>query len=306
MNFVNFLDLVMDKDMLIIYGLIILMAILLIVIFTIDAKSKKKKTISEEIVIEGTTPLEEYQQANNIEEKLTEKIEQLEQQKPKVEDDIKEEVMKEEPVIEEKAEVDSNIKYEEEKTEEEKEQLAKEELNQVALSLIDDNREGLTNFEIEQEENAIISYNELVKVSENLYNENEKTQYSDEGNEPITIEQLRQKFESTEPSVEDKPLEKTDLVSAIDEITKEKPENKTLEKPKVKLNDFIEKPVDDMKKFKTSPIISPVYGIEKEEHIKKDSELELEQTADLEKLDAEIRKTNQFLQILKELQKKLD
>ena len=305
MNFVNFLDLVMDKDMLIIYGLIILMAILLIVIFTIDAKSKKKKTISEEIVIEGTTPLEEYQQANNIEKKLTEKIEQLEQQKPKVED-TKEEVIKEEPIIEEKDEVDSNIKYEEEKTEEEKEQLAKEELNQVALSLIDDNKEGLTNFEIEQEENAIISYNELVKVSEDLYNENEKTQYSDEGNEPITIEQLRQKFESTEPSVEDKPLEKTDLVSAIDEITKEKPENKTLEKPKVKLNDFIEKPVDDMKKFKTSPIISPVYGIEKEEHIKKDSELELEQTADLEKLDAEIRKTNQFLQILKELQKKLD
>ena len=67
------------------------------------------------------------------------------------------------------------------------------------------------------------------------------------------------------------------------------------------------------KKFKNSPFISPVYGIEKE---KKDpvtpvvpvhaDSIELEQTANLEKLDQEIKKTNEFLKVLKELQKNLD
>ena len=56
-------------------------------------------------------------------------------------------------------------------------------------------------------------------------------------------------------------------------------------------------------KFKSSPIISPIYGVEKEE---KNEQLELENTANYEKLDAEIKKTNEFLSKLKELQKKLD
>ena len=286
MSLVEFLDIVINKDMLIIYGLIIFMAVLLIIIFTLDAKSKKNK-LPEKLVIEGTTPISKYQQDNNVKEN----IEQIKEEAP----DIKEKELEKE---------DNNIKYEEEKSEEEKEQLAKEELNQVALNLIDDNNnEGLTNFEIEQEENAIISYNELVKVSEELYNDNEKTQYKDEGNEPITIDQLRKKFENEEIKTDD-TVEKTDLVSVIDKAINET--NAKTEKPKVKLNNFVDKPIEDMKKFKTSPIISPVYGITKEENIEKDTKLELEQTADLEKLDAEIRKTNQFLQILKELQKKLD
>ena len=36
------------------------------------------------------------------------------------------------------------------------------------------------------------------------------------------------------------------------------------------------------------------------------SDIELENTANFEKLDEEIRKTNEFLMTLKELQKKLD
>ena len=57
-------------------------------------------------------------------------------------------------------------------------------------------------------------------------------------------------------------------------------------------------------KFKSSPVISPVYGIEKEEISA--NELELENTANYEKLDEEIKKTNEFLMTLRELQKKLD
>ena len=59
----------------------------------------------------------------------------------------------------------------------------------------------------------------------------------------------------------------------------------------------------EVKKFKNSPFISPVYGIEKTEAV---NDLELENTANYEKLDAEIKKTNEFLMTLKELQSKLD
>ena len=39
---------------------------------------------------------------------------------------------------------------------------------------------------------------------------------------------------------------------------------------------------------------------------KNDNNMELENTANYEKLDEEIKKTNEFLKVLKELQKKLD
>ncbi len=326
----------LDKDMIIIYTLIALMAILLIIIFTLDAKSKRKAPDDEKIVIEGTVPIEKYQEANNLQVKIEKKIEELEKSK------IKEEKIEQpkdlleiqtEPIIQEPKEniekIEENIKYVPEKTIDEQKEEAQEELHQVVENLIEDKPDTieLTNFEIEQEENAIISYNELIKVSENLYEENEKTQYADEGNEPITIEQLREKFETKEivEEVEEESKQK-DLVSALDEIMQyeqkhmDKKQNIEIkedsndvskaERTKIKLNDFIDKKqeekMESTPKFKSSPIISPVYGIEKEEVVKKSTEIELEQTADLEKLDAEIRKTNQFLQVLKELQKKLD
>lgn len=165
----------------------------------------------------------------------------------------------------------------------------------------------LTNFELEQEENAIISIDELMKKSDELYDKNEAVQYMDEGNEPINLEELQQKFAKEnqatlvveEPTVENKPVE-------------------TMNPPKkVVMEEFITPKVtaqlEEKKKFKNSPFISPVYGIEKE---KKDpvtpvvpvhaDSIELEQTANLEKLDQEIKKTNEFLKVLKELQKNLD
>ena len=57
------------------------------------------------------------------------------------------------------------------------------------------------------------------------------------------------------------------------------------------------------KKIERSPVISPIYGIERKET---KSELELENTASYEKLDEEIKKTNEFLMTLRELQKNLD
>jgi len=53
----------------------------------------------------------------------------------------------------------------------------------------------IARFEEEQEENAIISYHELLKVCDKLYDQNEKVQYMDEGNEPINLDELRARFQ---------------------------------------------------------------------------------------------------------------
>ena len=139
----------------------------------------------------------------------------------------------------------------------------------------------LTNFEQEQEEQAIISLDELLKKGEALYEQNEVVQYEDEGNEPINLMELEQRIL--------KQKEETAKV-VLDDFATAKEESIKQEEPK---------------KFKSSPVISPVYGIE-ENNVVKDQTLELENTANYDKLDEEIRKTNEFLQILKELQKKLD
>ena len=53
---------------------------------------------------------------------------------------------------------------------------------------------ALTNYETEQEENAIISLQELVSRAKDMYAQNEITQYQDEGNEPISLSDLEEKM----------------------------------------------------------------------------------------------------------------
>ena len=72
-----------------------------------------------------------------------------------------------------------------------KEELSKEESYENTI----------TNFELEQEENAIISYDELVKVSDKLYSQNEIVQY-DDGDEPITIDEVIKRFSNNEMNFE--------------------------------------------------------------------------------------------------------
>lgn len=312
-------------DVLMIYGLIGLMAVLLLVIFIMDYRSKKKNLdTSSPIVIEGSTPIEKYETYDHVKENLEEMPK--EEVKEKIPDEqvvqeikTEEKVEKQEKPVEETIEIitpeeeNSSIKYVMKDAEEEKEE-AKEELKELVQELKEDKNENieLTDFEVEQEENAIISYNELKKVSEELYDSNELTQY-DEGDEPISINQLREKFkEASDPvsvavATEE---EKSDLIETIESLEHTPLKEKIEEKPKVKLDDFAVKTGDH--KFKISPIISPVYGTIKEEpeenfeDFSSSTKLKLEQTANLEKLDEELRKTNEFLAVLKELQKKLD
>ncbi len=165
-----------------------------------------------------------------------------------------------------------------------------QDLNEILESGIE---EQIAKHEDEQEEKAIISVEELNKLSDEVYdaNENFQTTYQDEGNEPITLMELEDLYNTRE-------LETVKL----DDFNTIAPES---EKVVIKEDDI--KRLEDLPpiamehKFKSSPFISPVYGISENKE-----SLELEQTANLDKLNDEIKKTNEFLKTLKELQKNLD
>ena len=156
----------------------------------------------------------------------------------------------------------------------------------------------LTKFETEQEENAIISLDELIAKGKTITEQNEVREYQDDGNEPISIQELEERYRKEKEQVE---------VLEVEEPKEEK--------PKLSIDDFLsaKEKVTPLKEaysekkstYHPSPIISPIYGIE-EEPVRKNTTLELENTTNLQKFDEEIRKTNEFLSKLKELQQKLD
>ena len=167
----------------------------------------------------------------------------------------------------------------------------------------------LTAFEEEQEQNAIISLDELMSRNKALYESGELGKLEDEGNEPISLQDLEERMKAVQTEVESIEAEPS-IVTVEESISEPK---------QMVLDDFQavsisvpdtskveEKPVyQEHKKFKSSPVISPVFGIEKPV-VNNSSDIELENTANYEKLDEEIRKTNEFLMTLKELQKNLD
>ena len=150
---------------------------------------------------------------------------------------------------------------------------------------------SVANFAEQQEENAIISLEELVKRGKDIYKANEATQYIDERTMPISIQELEMQSGNVAASY-DEPF----LIENV--ISKEEKEEVEREVTKEKLH------MDDFNtigpKFKSSPIISPVFGIEKQVS----NELELENTANYEKFDQEIKKSQGFMMTLQELQDK--
>ncbi len=166
----------------------------------------------------------------------------------------------------------------------------------------------LTAFEEEQEQNAIISLDELMSRNKVLYERGELEKLEDEGNEPISLQDLEQRMKSVQSETQaTNSLSFTEVVEPI------------LEPKQMALDDFQTVSISneqsintdshsvysEHKKFKSSPVISPVFGIEKP-LTSTASDIELENTANYDKLDEEIRKTNEFLMTLKELQQKLD
>ena len=136
--------------------------------------------VNEEIVIE--TPVVSEIKVEEVKQDVVEEefIEQLEDEElePISIEEIVLETMEEEPVVEE-------VKVEEELTYtsiEPNRQQAQEELMRLTLELEKAEQEqkniDLTAYEEEQEENAIISLDELVAKSKEMYEANEITQYA--------------------------------------------------------------------------------------------------------------------------------
>lgn len=297
-----------------------------------------RETSSVVELLESTAEMEKVETTNTKEDPIVEKVGET----PLVieEMDIVTEVdEKQNASILEKPVIVENIEVKEEKKETEELQYtsiepdqatAKLELEKLTEELRKQEAEpeieniALTNYEEEQEENAIISLEELVKKSKEMYAANELTQYADEGNEPISLQDLERKMGEAKIPSYDEPFIIANVVPE-EELTQDMEEVSTTNDTSVTLQDFnsveLQKeetvkvsenvnntlPVTDInnRKFQSSPIISPIYGIERPTTTSS-NELELENTANYEKLDEEIKKTNEFLMTLRELQKKLD
>lgn len=166
----------------------------------------------------------------------------------------------------------SNVYYKKQVTEEE----AKKKLDDAYEKLSND--EELithTNFENEQEEKSVISYDELIRVSNDIDERNDLL-LKDEGTEPITLEELYKKHLENQESESENKLDNPIFID------------------------------EEPKKFKNSEVISPVFGVYKNVVKTKYSDEELEKTVNLDDLEAEIRKTEEFLKELKKLKNKLD
>ena len=205
-----------------------------------------------------------------------------------------------------------NIKKEEITTlKEDKEPLytnEKTEIEDIASAISDALKEEpitLTNFEEDQEQNAIISLDELLKKGKTI-TQDEIIKHEDDGNEPITLQELEAKWKKDKEVV---ALKNDDEDIEVLETKKEEVpfsyEDIKVEVPKVKIPTMDELFSKSKTPYKPTPVISPIFGIE-EDKLSSDNSLKLENTANYDKLDAEIRKTNEFLSKLKELQKKLD
>ena len=327
------------EEMIVVYFLIAIASVLYFVIYLLDKTYEKRKrrhnTKELQKIVDATFPEEK----KKIEEPVLTKVETLSVEEPQkkevvtpvIEPMVVEKEKVEVPVIEkmeeEKVEpiiitpevtpqevVIEQPKVEEEKVEKQQpkqEELqytsiepdrleAQEELMRLTETLEKAEQEvkniELTAFEEEQEQNAIISLDELMARGKTLYESGELEKLEDEGNEPISIQDLEARMKAVkeeankleEPIIIEKEEEKNAPV-VLDDLNTVK----------------VEEPVyQEHKKFKSSPVISPVFGIESPRSTA--SEIELENTANYEKLDEEIRKTNEFLMTLKELQKKLD
>ena len=224
--------------------------------------------------------------------KLKERLKQEEEEKKKLlEINLalanKENTVKQEEKVE-KVEKVEEIKQEEPKKVEEviiekKEEIKQEakETKQDVIEILDDEFEQqLRNMEQQEEEKAIISYEELKNAANFGYSDEEMSLYVDEKDAIISIQELE------------------NLYKESNEINTETT-NMDFEQFNIKrVEDLPE--ISDDKKFQSTPFISPIHGV----GITEESIL-LEQTANLEKLNEEIRKTNEFLKTLKELKKNL-
>ena len=319
----NLVDFLTSKQIIYIYIVAFLACLVCFIIYLVEKNNKKLRLRHN--TRELNKLVEEVREEANI---IVEKEEEAKQEPilipmEELQDEVKNKPIREEIIVDQntlKQKKEEELEYTsiepdqktakleleklkvELKKQEELKEIEKEEIKKKEEKIEENKQEEIDHskikekYEEQQEKNAIISLEELVQKSKDLYEANELTQYQDEGNEPISLKELENRVGKTSKIEETFEIEKVIPKEEIKQIEETEPVKK-----KVILEDF--ETQKNNKKFKNSPIISPIYGIEKES---KDNKMELENTADYDKLDAEIKKTNEFLMTLKELQKKLD
>lgn len=202
----------------------------------------------------------------------------------------------EENVVDEDFEEEAELTYTnlEPTVEEARNELEKltERLEQEAASKEDSIEKSIQTYEENQEKDAIISIDELLEKTKQLQLANN---IEDENDAPISLEEFEKTMNIKIENIE----EDTELTKAIEQASE----------PTI-VQAISEETVEDIKEdegvastFQSTPFISPVFGIEKkEENVEA---IQIENTANYEKLDKEIKKTNEFLSKIRELQKHL-
>ncbi len=271
----SILDIVLGHELFFIYSLIAIVIVLILVIVIVGKKESKKKTpnlfdtLNLKIIANPDEMVDTTSSVVNIKkEPKKEEFKDLEPI-PKVSTVYSEKVKETlEEVLDDE---DSDDIYVESDLEKTQAQLRVEEITK-ALKEAEmeelNKKDKYEQFEEEQEKNAIISFNELMASYDKLYSENEKIQYIDDENIPINIDEL---YELQKESKESKsaPVKIEELI----------PETKTNTKTS---------------SFKSSPYISPVYGIQKPPVDSRNN------------TDIEIDDANKFLKTLKDLKNNLE
>ena len=273
-----------DNQLYFIYGLVALVVILIIVIVVLDRKETKRRKQNEKL-LSNTLNFKPITDDSYIDKNIDDiEVVDLKRDEEEKIPEIPDVVPQQEQLhleFEEDTTLDDD-EYIEDELDKTQAQIRVEEITSALEKAVAEEKQEQQDkymaFEEEQEKNAIISYKELKKSYDKLYEENEKIQYVDDDSIPISVNEL---YEYNRPKeVNQEPVVKTQVVEEKVEIKQEEPK-------KVKLEDFNE----NKQTFKRSPYISPVYGIQKPVEITSDSE---------------VTDANKFLNDLKELRDNLD
>ena len=256
-DFVN----IMGKDnIFIICSIIVVIILALLVIVIIEKASSKKHKLKHQVELPSYKENDTYNYNNDVTNY---------NEKQQINPNIK--VNNEEIKEEDKQEV---VYVVNKPTEED----AKKELEEAAKKLVYEEKSDLigpTFFEKVQEEKSIISYDELLKANLDP-DELDNYRVEDEGNEPITLDELYKKN--------------------IDDL---------IEKQEEKINNFnkVQELKEEPKRFKNSSVISPVFGIKSDNEYKK---IETYKNTNVKNIEDEIKKTEEFLSELKKLKERIE
>ena len=271
----EFLSQNINTGLYIIYGLVVLVVVLIVVVVVLDRKETKRRRQNEKL-LSNTLNFKPIKDDSYIDKNVDE-IEVVDLQKEKVEEEPiteEEDVFEEELPVQQKLDLDFEDDTDEDELGKTQAQIRIEEITKALEKAVMEEKQKeedkYAKFEEEQEKNAIISYKELKESFDKLYEENEKVQYVDDDSIPININELYEYNKTSTESVDAEPVE----------VKVEEPK-------KVKLEDFNE----GKRVFKSSPYISPVYGIQKPTEVVPDNE---------------ITNANSFLNDLKELRDNLE